>query len=79
MSSRSFEHTLARLYTDARFREAFLRDARSTLEPIELSETERAALARVDRAGLVLAAASYTFKRARSAGLLERVRRRLHR
>jgi hypothetical protein len=67
MSSQSFEHTLARLYTDSLFREGFLRDADAALNTIELTDAERAALRDIDRAGLMLAAASFAWKRAQRA------------
>ena len=65
MSSPVFEVALARLYTDTSFREEFLLDPAMALAHIDLTATERADLAGIDRAGLVMAAASYSSKRAR--------------
>jgi len=69
MSALEAERTLARLYTDAGFRHAFLRDAAHTLAPLDLTAEEKADLAGIDRAGLVMAAASYQHKRTRYAAL----------
>jgi hypothetical protein len=67
MSAPEIETTLARLYTDARFRRAFLQDPLSALEPLDLTAEEKIDLAAMDRAGLVMAAASYHHKQAQRA------------
>jgi hypothetical protein len=67
MSSPAFEVALAHLYTDAPFREQFLRDPTVALAHFDLTAAERADLAAIDRAGLVMAAASYSAKRAHHA------------
>jgi hypothetical protein len=67
MSSPAFEVVLARLYTDRSFREQFLRDPSMALAHIDLTATERADLAGIDRVGLVMAAESYSAKRSRHA------------
>jgi hypothetical protein len=67
MSALELEHTLARLYADAQFRGAFLRDPAGTLAPLDLTPQERQDLSTMDRAGLVMAAASYQHKRSRRA------------
>lgn len=64
MSSATLETTLARLYTDDKFRERFLAGPARALEHIDLTVEERAALVDIDRDGLALAAASYARKRA---------------
>lgn len=55
---------LAVLYTDATARERFLSDPEQAAQNYALSETDRAALLAMDRAGLVLAARSFAKKRA---------------
>lgn len=69
MSALEAERTLARLYTDASFRHAFLRDADQALAPLDLTSAEKTDFAGIDRAGLVMAAASYQHKRARHAAM----------
>jgi hypothetical protein len=64
MSALEIERTLARLYTDESFRRAFLGDPQRTLHGLDLTPQERGALAGLDRAGLVMAAASYRRKQA---------------
>lgn len=64
MSSATLETTLARLYTDDQFRERFLAGPAQALDHIDLTIEERAALLKMDRDGLALAAASYARKRA---------------
>jgi hypothetical protein len=54
-----FEAFLARIYTDARARKAFLDDPRRVAGRAGLPPHEIAALERIDREGLELAAASY--------------------
>jgi hypothetical protein len=63
MSALEVERTLARLYTDCDYRRAFLADPHRALDPFELTAQEKADLAAMDRAGLVMAAASYQHKR----------------
>jgi hypothetical protein len=63
MSALEVERTLARLYTDCDYRRTFLADPHRALESLELSAQEKADLATMDRAGLVMAAASYHHKR----------------
>ncbi len=67
MSSPSLEAFLARLYTDEVMLAAFLADPAPLLARSTLSETERAALRGIDRTGLILAARSFSAKRARHA------------
>ncbi len=68
MSAAGVEAFLARLYSDADLRESFLLDNETAVESastdLQLTETERAALLEIDRAGLQMAAASYANKRA---------------
>jgi uncharacterized protein (UPF0276 family) len=59
-----FEHVLARLYTDRDARERFLRNPAGESSTFGLDASHREALARIDRAGLELAAASFASKRA---------------
>lgn len=78
MSAPEMEQTLARLYTDVSFRQTFLRDPNAALRALDLTASEKADLAGMDRAGLVMAAASYRHKQERRAGGRE-VRKRLGR
>ena len=64
MSSPAFEAFLARLYVDRIFRARFLEDAEGEARRAGLSAPECAALARIDRPGLLLAAESFEHKRA---------------
>jgi hypothetical protein len=64
MSAPEVEAALARLYTDEGFRRAFLDDPLAGLSGLDLAPEEKAALAAMDRAGLVMAAASYRHKQA---------------
>jgi hypothetical protein len=64
MGAREFETVLARLYVDAPFRRRFLIAPEAALAEADLSEKEKAAFLRIDRAGLLLAAGSYARKRA---------------
>jgi hypothetical protein len=67
--SPAFEAFLALLYTDRRALERFLADPAVEATRRGLAPLEVAALARVDREGLLLAARSFEQKRAaRSAG-----------
>jgi hypothetical protein len=54
-----FETFLARLYTDAALRSRFLTAPRAEAERCGLTDEECAALERIDRAGLELAARSF--------------------
>jgi hypothetical protein len=64
MSRPAFEAFLARLYTDAALRAAFLADPAGIARGAGLSESEVAALGTIDRQGLALAADSFAYKRA---------------
>lgn len=77
MSALELERTLARLYTDASFRHRFFRDPIVALRALDLTEGEKRDLARIDRAGLVMAAASYQHKRERHTSGRRSVRKRL--
>ncbi len=77
MSALEAERTLARLYTDANFRRAFLHDPGRALGPLDLTAEEKADLAGIDRAGLVMAAASYRHKREDHAASRRGVGKRL--
>jgi hypothetical protein len=79
MSAREMERALARLYTDSGFRHAFLRDPDAALSALDLTPGEKADLAGMDRAGLVMASASYGHKRERRAGSRGGLRSRLAR
>jgi len=57
------EAFLARLYRDAALREAFLERPAQTARAAGLTPEEAAALERIDRDGLALAAASFEKKR----------------
>jgi len=59
-----FEAFLARLYVDAALRARFLADPVATASAAGLTAPECAALARIDRVGLALAARSFEAKRA---------------
>jgi hypothetical protein len=63
MTGPGFEAFLARIYVDAGARERFLADPRGEARRAGLSAEEAEALARVDREGLRLAAASFEAKR----------------
>jgi hypothetical protein len=63
--SPAFEAFLARLYVDAEARAAFLADPRAAARG--LAPDEVAALERIDRVGLELAADSFAHKRAAKA------------
>jgi putative modified peptide len=63
MSAGNIESLLARLYTDARFRETFLSDPAAAARSHGLDETEVEALCNIDREGLEFAARSYAQKR----------------
>lgn len=63
--SANLESFLARLYTDAAARSAFLADPVSMARAAGLSEADAADMSDVDRPGLRMAAASYANKRER--------------
>lgn len=67
MSATNLETLLARLYTDARFRSAFLSDPTGVSRSHGLAESEIEALRNIDRAGLEFAAHSFAHKRAKRA------------
>lgn len=60
----SLETFLARLYRDETIRAAFLTAPEATAREAGLNDADVAALANIDRAGLVMAARSYANKRA---------------
>jgi hypothetical protein len=76
MSAHEMERTLARLYTDAGFRGAFLRDPSVALSALDLTTDEKVDLTGMDRAGLEMAAASYQHKRERRGGARRELRKR---
>jgi hypothetical protein len=63
MHSSRLETFLARLFTDAEFREAFMQDARRVADAQCLDAAERDAVLAIDRPGLLLAAHSFAAKR----------------
>ena len=63
MHSSRLETFLARLLTDAEFREAFINDARQVADAQDLDAAERDAVLAIDRPGLLLAARSLAAKR----------------
>ena len=65
MSATEVELCLARLYTNAQARRAFLADPLSVLGAFDLDASERDAFVNIDRAGLTLAANSFSAKRAK--------------
>ncbi len=62
MSSPAFEAFLARIYVDADFRARFLADPRGESARAGLSPGDSAALDRIDRVGLAMAARSFARK-----------------
>lgn len=64
--SSNLESFLARLYTDAAARTAFLADPVSAARAAGLSEADAADMSDVDKPGLRMAAASYANKRERN-------------
>jgi hypothetical protein len=64
MSAPGVEAFLACLYSDAALRESFLRDDKTAMADLPLTEIERAALLEIDLVGLQMAAVSYANKRA---------------
>lgn len=81
MNGRDLEAFLARLYTDPALRTAFLAAPESVAREAGLGADAVHALSHMDREGLLLAADSFSLKRAthagkrRNASLLERARR----
>lgn len=73
----AFESFVARLYTDAQARRRFLADAAEAAAASGLGPDEIAAVVRIDRVGLELAASIFDLKRRRPRrrGALEWVRR----
>ena len=67
MTGPAFEAFLARLYAEEGTRAAFLADPAATARRAGLSEEECDALAKIDRAGLEMAARSFARKRAKEA------------
>jgi hypothetical protein len=63
MSAAAVETLLARLYTDDDLLRDFLRDPAGVARGAGLDEREAAGMAAMDRAGLEMAAASYSRKR----------------
>lgn len=63
MSAQSFEITLARLYTDPKFRSQFLETPEKALQNSNLTASEQADLIAIDRAGLLMASHSFLRKR----------------
>ena len=72
MSAPAIERLLAILYTDEAVRRAFIADSRGVAAAYGLTETETAALSRIDPDALELAAHSYSAKRASHARKRER-------
>ncbi len=62
MSAQSFEKVLARLYTDASFRNQFLQEPEWVLQAQDLTPSERSELMAIDRCGLVMASHSFSKK-----------------
>ena len=79
MSSPALEAYLALLYTDAAARERFLLAPEAEARKAGLPAADAAALGKVDRAGLQMAASSYARKRAQYAGRRGKFRRFLSR
>jgi hypothetical protein len=67
MSAANLEIFLARLYTDARLRRAFLADPGAVARAHGLDDAEVTALRQIDRDGLELASGSFAHKRAAHA------------
>ena len=63
MSGITLEAMLARLYTDAELRAAFLASPEQIARNAGLCAADVAALQSIDRAGLMMAADSYAWKR----------------
>jgi hypothetical protein len=63
MHSSRLETFLARLFTDAEFREAFINDAHQLAEAQSLDAAELDAVLAIDRPGLLLAAHCFAAKR----------------
>ena len=68
MSTPEFEAFLARIYVDRPARERFLADPAGEADRAGLTADQCAALANIDRAGLILAARSFAHKRAGKRG-----------
>lgn len=63
MSAQSFEYTLAKLYTDQKFRNTFLKDPNNALKNCELTNAEVQSFVKIDKAGLIMASNSFYHKR----------------
>lgn len=63
MSAVALEVVLARLYTDPQLRAAFLASPEQVARDAGLCAADVAALQNIDRAGLMMAADSYAWKR----------------
>ena len=74
MSSPQFETFLARLYSDRKFLEHFMRTPESVTREAGLDHREQQAALAIDRAGLLMAARRYELKRQahRGTGWLSR-------
>jgi hypothetical protein len=64
MSSQQFETFLARLYSDRVFRARFLATPEEVVQDAGLDAQQQRAALEMDKAGLLMAARSYEFKRA---------------
>jgi hypothetical protein len=64
MSSQRFETFLARLYSDGPFLQRFLQSPELVAREAGLDLREQRAALEIDKAGLLMAARSYEFKRA---------------
>ena len=81
MSSPRFEAFLARLYSDTEFLNRFMHTPEEAGREAGLDAREQAAVAKIDRAGLLMAARSYELKRGarrtprriRALGVLQRL------
>lgn len=63
MSYATFEYTLAKLLTDAEFLDRFLSNPTSTIDDLDLTQSEKLALFEMDQGELSLAATSFQKKR----------------
>ncbi len=72
MTAPAFEAFLARIYVDEAARRRFLTDPRGEARAAGLDDAETAALERIDREGLALAARSFAWKRAHGPAIRPR-------
>jgi hypothetical protein len=63
VSAQTFEITLARLYTDPKFRSQFLENPEQALQNSNLTASEQSDLLAIDRTGLLMASRSFLHKR----------------